>query len=84
MAIRLKYIIFEHQGEEVPVVFPADIMHKCLITHSPMGGRSWPVSAGFCQMDSEGVCCFGESESLDLKSRPVQDAVIISEYYKPS
>ena len=82
--MRLKYIIFGHQGEEVPVVFPADIMHKAMMIHDHLNGRAWPVSAGFCEMDSSGVLCFGESESLKLKSRPAEDAAIIFDYYKPS
>jgi hypothetical protein len=83
MSVRLKYIIFKHDGGEVPVVFPADIMHKMMMVCGNMGGRSWPVSAGFCEMDSDGVCCFGKSDSLELESRPLADANAIHEYYKP-
>lgn len=76
-------------GVHLPVIFPTHIMHSDM--GDAMRGygmhnsyqdnhyhqRVEPVSAGFINLRT--LQCFGESESLELKSRP-EDSVIIAEY----
>lgn len=78
----LKYIIYRHINEDVPVIFPSNIVHEHLMVHSTLEGRSWPVSAGFCHVEGdEGFRCYGESTSLKLKSRE-EDAAILNESFR--
>ncbi|QZE59280.1 hypothetical protein MPK66_gp036 [Erwinia phage pEa_SNUABM_2] len=78
-------------GVHMPVIFPTHIMHsdmgEAMVGYAIQNGmienkyyqRMDPVSAGF--IDLNDLRCFGESESLDLKSRE-QDSEIIREYMK--
>lgn len=81
----------ETDGVHMPIIFPAHIMHsdmgEAMIGYAMSNGfqenhyyqRMVAVSAGFIDMNS--LTCFGESESLDLKSRP-EDSQIIKDYMK--
>lgn len=78
-------------GVHLPVIFPTHIMHSDMgdlmrgygISNGYQENRYYqqvqPVSAGF--IDLNDLRCFGESESLELKSRE-QDSEIIREYMK--
>jgi hypothetical protein len=82
-----KYIVFENEfGNEVAIIFDQSIIHADMTRGIRRGG--FVVSAGFVDIVDidavEGtygptlnVVCHGESESLNLKSRPVADAAII-------
>lgn len=73
----------------MPIIFPSHIMHvdmaDCMVGYAIQNGmrenkyhqRMDPVSAGFIDM-ATGLC-FGESESLEIKSREI-DTSIIAEY----
>ena len=79
----MKYVIMDHEGLELPIIFPD------IIDHSQFKGWS-PISAGEirlygAQEPREDTCCCenaidvsadGGSVTLNLKSRP-QDAEII-------
>ncbi|QZE57587.1 hypothetical protein pEaSNUABM17_00041 [Erwinia phage pEa_SNUABM_17] len=78
-------------GVHMPVIFPSHIMHsdmdEAMIGYAVYNGhvenhyyqQMKAVSAGF--IDLRTLQCFGESESLELKSRP-EDSAIIAEYMK--
>lgn len=83
----MKYIMFRHKfGEgvvqDIPVIFPNQLIHKFMakrLVHAlsfDHNIRAEVVSAG--SINAEGVC-YGESETLGVKSRP-QDTEIIRHY----
>lgn len=79
------------QRIHIPVLFPRHVMHSDMdeamagyaVHNGYMENRYHQtiaaVSAGFIDLNT--LQCFGESESLDLKSRP-EDSQIIREYFK--
>ena len=68
----MKYIIFD---SKYPVIFPDEVIH-CEIKLSLYP----PTSAGEIVLTSyKGVCCFGESGSLGLKSKK-EDSLLIKKY----
>lgn len=89
MANQLKYVVMKtDEGQEFPIIFGDLVTHKGMADHvahlyarerDKAGdyGEAEPVSAGFLQVHGEGFACFGESESLHIKSRGhVDDAVL--------
>lgn len=66
MSEKLKYIKLPEYNSIV--IFP------CVINHSSFRHKN-PVSAGFCNIDTENevVKCYGESIGLDLKSNQEED-----------
>lgn len=68
----MKYVIFQYKQLIMPVIIPEHVTHKQV---SVEGGM--PISAGFFTIKKGVVKCFGESESLKLKSRPEEDAKYI-------
>jgi len=76
-----KYIVVEDGGIECPIIFTNFLGHK------EIGKDKRIISAGFCDIgikySSDGVpdglevACWGESISLETKSRPVEDAWLI-------
>jgi hypothetical protein len=71
----MKYIIFEMDGIDSPVIFPPWVHHKT-IAHN-LSGKV--ISAGFIRMGegSGRLYVWGQSKSLGVKSRPVADLDII-------
>lgn len=79
----MKYVVVfsEEQGEQL-FVFPKNINHDSfaeVLSYIKVGDfRNWerffrePIAAGF----TDGVNCYGRSESLDLDSRP-QDTELL-------
>lgn len=73
----MKYVIFEGNGLVHPILFGDHTTHLQI---SVAGGT--PVSAGFVKFDSMNwPHCYGESESLKLKSRGEMDEDIIRRAY---
>ena len=71
MKPKLKYIIID---SSFPIVFTECLTHKDLIKHLV------PTSAGFCSrsdIDNKWTC-YGESISLDLKSKGEEDAALLN------
>ena len=76
----LKYIIVSVCGFETPIIFDSIITHIDVSIYAKNA-----ISAGFCEIWSEikddlpqiKVCCYGESESIGVKSRNEIDANII-------
>ena len=84
-----KYIVMAHQGEECIFVFPRNVSHDYMFEacerirfDSPGFHGNWKrkykqgeiVSAGFITAGK----CHGESETLGLKSRPVEDTALLN------
>ena len=68
-----KYIVFDYNGLEVPVLFPAIIQHKELLLQS-----TYPIiSAGYFSVADGKVIVGGDSLSLNVKCRPEEDADLI-------
>jgi len=72
---KMKYVVVtsEDCGEQL-FIFPLDVDHDSfaeILSYIKTGGRNWtrafrkPISAGF----TDGVHCFGYSETLSLGSR---------------
>ena len=76
--MKLKYIIVEDGGLELAVVFNE------ILTHADVGakyGRNNIVGAGFVETDSKYWACYGESVSLDIKSRCSTDSRILAKTF---
>lgn len=75
----MKYIIVRDRDEkESAIVFPDRIVHREVARiHSASGTRV--VSAGFCQIVDQ-VAAWGESESLKIKSRPEDTAILRADF----
>jgi hypothetical protein len=85
----MKYIVFDFNGKETIVLFPRTLIHKevsdAVKTIKTGRGRDWKrqykdsnvISAGFFDLDESDVC-YGESESLCVKSRPEEDAALLN------
>jgi hypothetical protein len=71
-----KYIVFNCDGKETPVVFPDFINHN-EIALTPASKNCAPISAGFCSIVTGVMHAEGFSKGLALNSRP-QDAELIS------
>lgn len=71
VVIELKYIIVElSSGQQYGIIFPKSLIHKDVARIHRAGFRH-VVSAGFCDLGSNGIMAvFGESESIGKKSRP--------------
>ena len=84
----MKYIMFCDTKNYRPVIFPDEFVHlemaKACMWMQELRGYL-PVSAGFVQIGGTiagrefDTTTYGESETLDLKSRP-EDAKIITQY----
>lgn len=66
-----KYIVFDKNGIEMMVVFPSMLKHDIFKNFKPL-------CAGFIRNGR----CFGNSESLELKSRPM-DNDLLDVFIKP-
>lgn len=95
MANQLKYIIMKtDEGREFPVIFGDLVSHRGMAEHvshlysreqDKLGieGEAAPVSAGFLQLyecGEGGYTCYGESESLHMKSRGHVDDDVVKQW----
>jgi len=90
----MKYVMFDVDGIDVPVIFPEVMQHHQVVVAARFG-KAKPVSAGKLSVypkldglgdetDKETVLGFeaySESISLNLKSRP-EDSNIITRYFE--
>jgi len=73
----LKYVVaVDNYGEESPIVFPATFTHNRIGTLR----LAKIVSAGFCMRVDGRWIVSGESESLQVQSRP-EDAALLNRYF---
>lgn len=73
---QFKYVICKVDGIEQPILCAKDGG----ITHRQMSIGT-PVSAGFCYLNENDVTCFGESVSLEIKSRMTIDDAILKRFF---
>ena len=82
----MKYIIVGNKNFVYPIIFPDNLPHVCIsesVCNNPefKGLKLKPISAGFIELNGiDGVKCWGESESLNLKSKK-KDSDIINLYH---
>ena len=73
----MKYIIFDMDGIEIPVIFPGITMHNRIAN----GLSLWePISAGFVSLIEGKIMAYGDSESLGIMSRK-EDSQIINRFF---
>lgn len=75
MFYKSKYVILD-KGFTVGLVF-SDLLNHSEVANG-IGGKV--VSAGFCHIEDGRYCCYGESVSLNVESRPEEDARILNKY----
>jgi len=66
---KIKYVVFDNGLVEDMIIF------SDLTQHADVARGLEVVSAGFIQI-FDGVCCYGDSISLGVKSRPEEDEKI--------
>lgn len=72
----MKYIIVEDTGLEQPIVFSELLKHADV---ADLWRRADKISAaGFCFRGDGGWHCYGESVSLNIKSRTTFDDAILN------
>lgn len=76
--IDFKYILFEIDGLESPVIFPPWIQHDQVRSKFMYAGV---LSAGFVKIENGKVVCFGKSTSLNIQSNP-KDAIYFQDLIK--
>jgi len=69
----MKYIVFEADPLDYAMLFSRHISHYEV---SQETGEK-VLSAGFCRIHDGEVVCYGDSYTLDVKSRPAEDAELI-------
>lgn len=75
----MKYVVFKFIGVEVPIIFPGNVLnHDNVKVLSDKFGNGKPISAGNCDISSNGVRVWGDSFSLSIKSRK-KDAELIKQ-----
>lgn len=86
----MKYIVYlDGWGLPTPIVFPDSIQHRQMAVDimGPVGlqqdstGASRILGAGFIILTSDGLECFGNSVSLNVKARD-EDTVLINKMLK--
>lgn len=75
MQKEFKYVIVRDGfGGEWPILFPVMIRHSTI-------PKSFAVSAGMCDTDGSQWRAYGESLTLDLKSRPKLDSDLLTDIF---
>ena len=75
-----KYIVYLYKGLEVIIIFSEVIQHSD-IAKKLVESEDYVISAGFIRLDFDNkLCCYGESISLNKKSRPEKDSKLASVY----
>ena len=72
--MKCKYIIVKHGSTEQPFVFSELSVHSDIAR--AVGGEV--VGAGFCFIDEDRYCCYGESVSCKVKTRGEKDENVLN------
>ena len=82
----MKYIIFKDCGHERAIIFPDIINHSRFQNFNPISagevelyGAKEPLATTCCCENAIDVNVFGQSVTLELKSRPEDAAIIQTE-----
>ena len=73
--MKSKYIIVENITGIIPVVFTELAVHKD-VARGFMPGKI--LGAGFCYIEDDQYHCYGESTSLNVKSRDDIDSALLN------
>ena len=73
--MKCKYIIVKQGSIELPFVFSELSTHVDVAR--AVGGQV--VGAGFCFIDGDRYCCYGESVSCNVKTRGDKDEKVLNE-----
>ncbi len=77
-----KYIVLRWQGREQVTVFPFQAKHADIFRYVQQEcGDVQAISAGFYLNEPDAFWCGGESDSLNLKSRP-EDRQLLREFFE--
>jgi len=79
--MKTKYIVVKHphHHEEVIIMFPEFVNHSHFNEDYDVHGAI--ISAGFMLIDNGEFICYGESISLEVKSRPDEDSALANEMF---
>jgi hypothetical protein len=79
MVMNAKYICIEYPGiGEAIIIFPEFLTHKDMARNNAACGCNI-ISAGFVQENATGgLVCYGDSVSLEIKSRPEIDTALVN------
>lgn len=82
----MKYVIIDHVGLELPIIFPDILNHSTFIELRPVSagevqiyGADGPLPDACCCENALRGCTYGKSVSLNLKSRPEDSELIAKE-----
>lgn len=76
-----KYIIVDTGMFVAPIVFTDMLTHADVaMAIAPKGQDALVLGAGFCHIENNKYVCYGESVSLDVKSRGEVDSKILNRY----
>ena len=83
----MKYIVMQRKIgdmiQEIPIIFPAQLVHKHVaqallkLPGNPYNFINKVASAGEVTFDNDSITCYGESETLNIKSRGLEDVELI-------
>lgn len=81
-----KYVIVEEYGLECPIIFSSLLNHSDVVNHLKNFKGCKVVSAGTCtprciKGDKTGWGCWGNSVTLDIKSRNDVDEEILDKHF---
>ena len=62
----MKYLIIESETK-----LPCAVIFNEALTHKDVAGNMKVISAGFVEVGSHEVSVYGHSESLNIKSKPI-------------
>lgn len=78
----MKYVIVKDQlGVEYPLLFPEQINHNTVQKFDSRHGLHESVSAGFAIYENGKWNAYGESMTLNLKSRPKKDSELLNDFF---
>lgn len=78
MYYKSKYIIVDTGMALAPVVFTELLTHADVARQIAPGGEV--LGAGFCYIEKNQYVCYGESVSLQVKSRGTEDSKILNRF----
>ncbi len=84
MLDKMKYIVIEKDGNEVPIMFSTFVEHSFIAGCIKERYPGIPIiAAGFCTVNlaATKMNCYGNSISLDITSRPKQDPTLFNHLF---
>jgi hypothetical protein len=83
---KMKYVIYDHGGVEVPIIFPELVDHSAFSSFKPvsagfanMYGDDKPVEGASCCENALRVTVWGKSVGLGVGSRKKDEHILLKE-----